>query len=214
MGPTGTPSQIPEGQNVLIAGGGTGNAVLLSVAQALKEKNNKVFYFAGYRKNEDVFDKDIIESSSDKVFWCSEEGEIPVTRDSDSFFKGNIIEGLKNFANSHIKEFKVTRILTAGSPEMMKSVKEARKTFLKEYLPGHDAIANVNSPMQCMMKEVCGQCLQRDVDPATGKEKYVFSCNCQEQNLDEVDFQNLDERLEMNRPIEKLNRLYFECFVK
>jgi len=214
MGPTGTPSIIPEGQNVLIAGGGSGNAVLLSVAQALKEKNNKVFYFAGYRKNDDVFDKEIIESSSDKVFWCSEEGEIQVTREADSFFKGNIIDCLKNFADSHIKDFKITRILTAGSPEMMKSVKEARKTFLKGYLNGHDAIASVNSPMQCMMKEVCGQCLQRDVDPETGKEKYVFSCNCQEQKLDEVDFNNLYERLEMNRPMEKLNNLYFECFVK
>jgi hypothetical protein len=27
-----------------------------------------------------------------------------------------------------------------------------------------------------MMKEICAQCLQRWVDPATGRETVVFSC--------------------------------------
>jgi hypothetical protein len=65
-----------------------------------------------------------------------------------------------------------------------------------------------------MMKAVCARCLLRNTDPETGKEKYVYSCECQEQKLDEIDFSNLEERLEMNAPIEKLNRLYYECFVK
>ena len=30
-------------------------------------------------------------------------------------------------------------------------------------------IGSINSPMQCMMKEICAQCLQPHVDPATGK---------------------------------------------
>ena len=37
MGPTGTPTEIPEGQNVLLLGGGLGNAVLFSIAKALRE---------------------------------------------------------------------------------------------------------------------------------------------------------------------------------
>jgi hypothetical protein len=36
MGPTGTPTEIPEGETVLLAGGGLGNAVLFSIAQAMK----------------------------------------------------------------------------------------------------------------------------------------------------------------------------------
>jgi NADPH-dependent glutamate synthase beta subunit-like oxidoreductase/NAD(P)H-flavin reductase len=214
MGPTGNPSNIPENQNVLIAGGGSGNAVLLSIAKALKEQNNNVLYFAGYRKNEDVFDRDIIESSSDKVIWCSEEGEINTSREQDIFFSGNIIEGIKNYVGTNTDLRKINKIITAGSPGMMEAIRDARKTFLKDYLSGHEAVANVNSPMQCMMKAVCAQCLQRNIDPETGKEKYVYSCECQEQKLDEVDFSNLDERLSMNSPIEKLNRIYYECFVK
>ena len=38
MGPTGTPTEIPENETVLLAGGGLGNAVLFSIAEALKEK--------------------------------------------------------------------------------------------------------------------------------------------------------------------------------
>ena len=38
MGPTGTPTEIPHGETVLLAGGGLGNAVLFSIAKALKEQ--------------------------------------------------------------------------------------------------------------------------------------------------------------------------------
>ena len=42
--------------------------------------------------------------------------------------------------------------------------------------------------MQCMMKEVCAQCLQPHVDPLTGERTVVFSCFNQDQALDRVDF--------------------------
>ena len=38
MGPTGTPTEIPHGEAVLLAGGGLGNAVLFSIAKALKDQ--------------------------------------------------------------------------------------------------------------------------------------------------------------------------------
>jgi hypothetical protein len=50
MGPTGTPTEIPENETVLLAGGGLGNAVLFSIAKALRERNNRVIYFAGYKR--------------------------------------------------------------------------------------------------------------------------------------------------------------------
>jgi hypothetical protein len=70
---------------------------------------------------------------------------------------------------------------------------------------GHTAIGSINSPMQCMMKEICAQCLQPHVDPATGKRSYVFSCFNQDQPLDLVDFAGLDARLRQNSVQEKLN---------
>ena len=64
--------------------------------------------------------------------------------------------------------------------------------------------------MQCMMKEVCAQCLQRHVDPETGREEFVFSCYNQDQELDRVDFVNLRARLRQNSVQEKISNLWFE----
>jgi hypothetical protein len=109
----------------------------------------------------------------------------------------------------------VRRIIAIGSDRMMAAVKEARRTVLAPYLrPDHAAISSANSPMQCMMKEVCAQCLQKRVDPATGKEWFVFSCFNQDQRTDEVDFKNLGERLRQNTVQEKLSNLYLDFLLE
>jgi hypothetical protein len=64
--------------------------------------------------------------------------------------------------------------------------------------------------MQCMMKEVCAQCLQRHVDPVTGNESIIFSCFNQDQELDRVDFPNLSGRLRQNTVQEKLSNLWLD----
>jgi hypothetical protein len=61
-----------------------------------------------------------------------------------------------------------------------------------------------------MMKEICAQCLQPHVDPATGKTTYVFSCFNQDQSLDAVDFQGLRARLGQNSPQEKLTASWID----
>jgi hypothetical protein len=82
---------------------------------------------------------------------------------------------------------------------------------LSPYLkPGHHAIASINSPMQCMMKEICAQCLQTHRNPATGEETVVFSCFNQDQPLDYVDFGNLRTRLSQNGAQERLTRLWID----
>ena len=69
----------------------------------------------------------------------------------------------------------VDRIIAIGSDRMMAAVKAARHGVLAPFLkPNHIGIASINSPMQCMMKEVCAQCLQKHVDPVTGKETIIF----------------------------------------
>jgi len=55
-----------------------------------------------------------------------------------------------------------------------------------------------------MMKEICAQCLQKQVDPVTGEEKVVFTCFNQDQELEKVDFGCLAERLGQNSVQEKL----------
>src|SRR4029079_12568192 len=62
MGPTGTPTEIPENENVMLAGAGLGSAVLFSIAKALKARSNKVIYFAGYKNGVDLFKRQDIEN--------------------------------------------------------------------------------------------------------------------------------------------------------
>jgi hypothetical protein len=76
--------------------------------------------------------------------------------------------------------------------------------------PHHFAIGSINSPMQCMMKEICAQCLQAQIDPATGKTTYVFSCFNQDQPLDRVDFAGLRARLRQNSVQEKLTAQWID----
>jgi NAD(P)H-flavin reductase len=209
MGPTGAPTEIPKNETVLLAGGGLGNAVLFSIAKALKDNGCKVIYFAGYKKKEDVFKRDEIEAGTDQVIWSVDAGEpILPRRPQDLGFVGNIVQSMLWYAQSNDLK-PVSRIIAIGSDGMMRAVKEARHGVLAPYLnPEHVGIGSINSPMQCMMKQVCAQCLQRHVDPATGKESFVFSCFNQDQKLDEVDFLNLRARLRQNTVLEKLTNLW------
>ncbi|HEY7792256.1 MAG TPA: hypothetical protein VIC33_17210, partial [Vicinamibacterales bacterium] len=92
-----------------------------------------------------------------------------------------------------------------GSDRMMAAVTRARHNELSKLLPAdHVGIASINSPMQCMMKEICAQCLQKHIDPETGREFFVFSCFNQDQLMDAVDFPHLAARLRQNTVEEKL----------
>lgn len=217
MGPTGTPTEIPENTTVLLAGGGLGNAVLFSIAKALKANGNRVIYFAGYRNGADLFKREEIESATDQVIWATDLGDAIVpSRPQDAHFRGNIVQAMIAYAEGKLGEpvaplADVTRIIAIGSDRMMNAVRLARHGALAPYLsPRHVGIGSINSPMQCMMKEVCAQCLQRHVDPETGREEFIFSCYNQDQDLDRVDFTNLQARLRQNSVQEKISNLWFE----
>ncbi len=217
MGPTGTPTEIPENETVLLAGGGLGNAVLFSIARALRDNNNHVVYFAGYKNGNDLFKREEIENATDQIIWATDFGdEIQPHRLHDHHFRGNIVQAMIAYAEGRLGEKKVElsdvdRIIAIGSDRMMNGVRESRHTTLKPYLKEqHTAIGSINSPMQCMMKEVCAQCLQRHVNPHTGEEFFVFSCFNQDQHLDFVDFKNLNERLRANSIQEKLTNMWLD----
>lgn len=217
MGPTGTPTEIPENQTVLLAGGGLGNAVLFSIALALKEKNNRVIYFAGYKKASDLFKRHEIEKACDVVVWSTDTTPaIPAHRPQDKSFVGNIVEAMEAYAAGALGPVPLAladaeRVIAIGSDRMMAAVRRALDERLRGRFPKNPiAIGSINSPMQCMMKEICAQCMQRHIDPATGKESFVFSCFNQDQYLREVDFDHLAARLRQNSAAEKLTSLWID----
>lgn len=217
MGPTGTATEIPEGETVLLIGGGLGNAVLFSIGQALKAKGSKVIYFAGYKRMIDRYKVAEIERAADVIVWCSDEGPgFTPDRPQDRAFVGNIVEAIDAYGSGKLGEQSaslgdVEHIIAIGSDGMMNAVTRARHGVLAQHLrPKHKAIASINSPMQCMMKEICAQCLQTHKDPETGVESVVFSCFNQDQEMDKVDFGGLRQRLTQNGVQEKLTRQWID----
>jgi NAD(P)H-flavin reductase len=217
MGPTGTPTETPGKETVLLAGGGLGNAVLFSIGQQLRASGSRVVYFAGYKKIIDRYKVEEIEKAADVVVWCCDEppGFTP-GRVQDSAFVGNIVEGMTAYGRGDLGDPEiplsaVDRLIVIGSDGMMRGVQQARHGVLRPFLkPDHQAIGSINSPMQCMMKEICAQCLQMHKDPVTGEETVVFSCFNQDQPLDHVEFSSLRTRLSQNGAQEKLTKLWID----
>ena len=217
MGPTGAPTEIIDHQCLLLLGGGLGNAVLFSIARAMRDRGNTVIYFAGYKRGEDLFKREEIEAATDQVIWSTDTGAaIAPRRPQDRHVRGNIIQALLAYHQGEIGHRlvpleSVDRLIAIGSDRMMAAVQAARHGPLASSLkPGHVAIVSINSPMQCMMKEVCAQCLQRHVAPESGRETFVFSCFNQDQPMDHVDFTNLAARLGQNAVQEKLANMWLD----
>jgi len=211
MGPTGSPTHIAPSETVILAGGGLGNAVLFSIGEAFRAKGSEVLYFAGYKKVADRYKVAEIENAADVVVWCcDEEPGFKPTRAGDRRFIGNIVQAMVAYAQGRlgpvsIRIERADRLIAIGSDRMMAAVARARHDVLKPHLkPHHFAVGSINSPMQCMLKEICAQCLQPHRDPHTGKTSYVFSCFNQDQDLDRVDFAALSERLKQNSLQERL----------
>jgi NADPH-dependent glutamate synthase beta subunit-like oxidoreductase/NAD(P)H-flavin reductase len=222
MGPTGTATELPQGSTVMLAGGGLGNAVLFSIGKKARSLGNRVIYFAGYKKAEDFYKREELEAASDVLILSVDRGEpIASRRLSDRSFVGNIVEAIAAYGAGWLGEAPiglgdVERMIVIGSDRMMAAVARARHGVLAPFLPPHHVgIGSINSPMQCMMKEVCAQCLQRHIDPSTGQVKeIVFSCMNQDQKLDEMDWDNLAARLRQNTVSEKLTNLWLERLLK
>jgi NAD(P)H-flavin reductase len=225
MGPTGTPTETPAQETVLLIGGGLGNAVLFSIGQQLRARGSRTIYFAGYKKIIDRYKVEEIEKAADVVVWCCDEapGFTP-GRVQDKAFVGNIVEAILAYGQGNLGGIRtddgddpeislhaVDRLVVIGSDAMMGAVARARHTSLAPFLkPDHKAIGSINSPMQCMMKEICAQCLQQHKDPVTGEETVVFSCFNQDQALDHVDWGNLRTRLSQNGVQEKLTKQWID----
>ena len=222
MGPTGTPTEIPCNETVVLAGGGLGNAVLFSIGQAMRRAGSRVLYFAAYKHMADRYKIAEIEAASDVVVWCcDEEPGFTPDRPQDRSFVGNIVQAMHAYAVGNLGSPAISlkaadRLIAIGSDRMMAAVARARHEVLKPFLkPHHFAIGSINSPMQCMMKEICAQCLQPHVDPQSGRTTYVFSCFNQDQPLDCVDWNALEQRLKQNSVQEKLTAEWIDhCLVK
>lgn len=205
-GPTGAPTDLPQGKTILVVAGRWGAAVMLDIGFALRSAGNKVIYLAAMGSKNDVDHMDELEEGADQIIWAVGKGDpIEARRPQDhSVVEWDVIKLIKELSEQGIVDLsEVDRLMAMGSTGMLKGFQKelseggSLKNLFKEDL---HITGTIGSPMQCMMKGVCGQCLQWQIDPATGERtKAVFTCSQQDQPLKSVDLDNLTARTSQNR---------------
>jgi len=221
MGPTGVPTKIDDGgETVMIIGGRIASADMRTVGPAIRAAGNRLLYIAGFQTADDVYNQTALEAAADVIVWITASGKpIPVNRPQDYSATGDFLEILTRYANGQLSDTPpaiplqaVTRIHIIGSHRLVRLIQQARQSTLHNYLTqSPQCIASIHGPMQCMLKGVCAQCLQWQIDPKTGQRtKAVFACSWQDQPLDMVDIDNLEERLSQNRLQEVISNLWLD----
>jgi NAD(P)H-flavin reductase len=223
MGPTGAPTDVPNNKTFLVVAGRWGAAVMLDIGAALRAGGNRVLYFAAFGKAEEVDHQDELEAGADQIIWCTAtEPTIPARRPQDmSIVATDMVDLVKRYHNGDvtfpndmvpINMQEVDRIMVMGSTGLLRGFQAGLQTDLKNcFRPDVEAVATVGSPMQCMLKGVCAQCLQWQVDPETGQRtRAVFSCAGQDQPLAWVDLDNLSARQAQNRLPDRLSSLWLD----
>lgn len=220
MGPSGVKTQIPQQKTIMIIGGELAAIYLLGVASALRAAGNRLLYIATFPDAQQIFRQADLEAAAEVIIWITAKG-LPLSshRSQDYAETGNMVDILSRYAegqifggNIPIPLQSIDRVLIIGEGELIKTVQQAAQNQLHTYFAHHPQfIASVHGPMQCMLKGVCAQCLQWQIDPTTGQRtKAVFACSWQDQPLNMIDLENLQERLSQNRLQEYLNARWLE----
>ncbi|MCW5584337.1 MAG: FAD-dependent oxidoreductase, partial [Gammaproteobacteria bacterium] len=180
MGPTGVRAKIPtEHETVLIIGNTASFAFLHSYGTEMRAAGNRVIYLGQLEHPEEIYCQQELEQSADTIIWLFKNSSTMKTkRDSDYVINSDhIITALTQQAHA-ISLADVDRIFIIGSTELLRSFQAARHSLLKKYLLKDPKVFGaVYGNMQCMLKGVCAQCLQWQIDPETGQRtKAVFAC--------------------------------------
>ncbi len=225
MGPTGAPTDVGTGKNVLVIAGSWGAAVMLALGPALRAKGNRVLYIAAYDYADDVYLQEELEQCADQIVWATSKGRrIGVNRPQDTSVEDNdVIRLLKRYHSGELSPHsqglrlsEVHEVLVMGSTGLLRELQRAMHSELRKIFPEDvNMIGTVGSPMQCMLKGVCAQCLQWQIDPNTGKRtRAVFSCANQDQPLMWIDIENLVARQNQNRLQEHLNARWVDYVLR
>lgn len=205
-GPTGAPTDLPQNKTILVVAGRWGAAVMLDIGFALRSAGNKVIYVAAMGSKDDVDHMDELEAGADQIIWAVGRGEkIEARRPQDhSVEEWNMIKLLQDLDREGIVDMKsVDRLMAMGSTGLLKGFQNELSEGGELYDLFREDLhitGTIGSPMQCMMKGVCGQCLQWQIDPVTKERtRAVFTCAQQDQPLKEVDLDNLAARTGQNR---------------
>ena len=206
MGPSGKPTEIPQNETVVLIGGGRGNQPLTALAEAFTSNGCKVILVAGYRKNNFVVRQERMENSCEQVIFAIEEEQpnLKLYKSKTLQIKGTVIDAIKEYFLNNSE--KIDQVFAIGNDKMMHEIAKLRhQNLVPAIAEAKIAITSLNAPMQCMMKGVCSQCLQKRTNEE-GEVEYFYSCGQQDQDTDKLDFEHLHARCAQNSLAEKSSK--------
>jgi NADPH-dependent glutamate synthase beta subunit-like oxidoreductase/NAD(P)H-flavin reductase len=198
MGPTGVRAKIPkEHETILIIGSAASFPFVRGYGATLRTAGNQVIYLCQLNDDDELYCRPELERCVDTIIWQKKSDNIITTL--IQYEQGNML------AN-------VDRVFVVGDTTLLRLFQSARKTLLKPYLlKDPKVLGSVYGNMQCMLKGVCAQCLQWQIDPETGQRtKAVFACSWQDQPLEIIDIDHMDERQMQNQLLDQLSKLWVE----
>lgn len=223
MGPTGAAMDVHDGRTYLVLSGTWGAAVMLGLGPVLRSAGNRVIYVAAYADRSQLYSQSELEAATDAIVWAVGRGEpIETHRPQDcSVVSSDMIGLIRDYGSGRIGPdnpllraslAEVDEILVMGSTGLLRGMQEAFRSDFRDLFNEHVKVnGTVGSPMQCMLKGVCGQCLQWQIDPDSGERtRAVFSCAMQDQPLMWIDLDNLKARQGQARLSEHLTGLWVD----
>lgn len=205
MGPTGFRAKIHNApETVLVLGDQSALAFMRAYGTEMRAAGHPVLCVLQSETPADLPFQPELEAAADVLVYQFKTGSIK-TRDSDHCYQGdNLIDALVQYHEKASKKAPqladIDRIYVVGDVPLLKTFQSARHGVLKPLLCKEPAVTGaVYGNMQCMLKGVCAQCLQWQIDPETGlRTKAVFACSWQDQPLEIIDLNHLEARKHQN----------------
>ncbi len=100
-----------------------------------------------------------------------------------------------------------SHVWVLAKPEGVEVIQSMKKDGY--FMDTTDFVAATYGPMQCMLKGVCAQCLQWQIDPMTHRRtKAVYACSWQHQPMDIVAWDHAQQRRKVNPVLKTMSQMW------
>ncbi|MEE3003351.1 MAG: FAD-dependent oxidoreductase [Pseudomonadota bacterium] len=216
MGPTGVRANIKDDHNhTLLFFDNTQIGPVRLLAERIRQFGYRVDLVLSLDSISQLYAYESLKEVANELIICCSEKSEEATRLPNLYFGELSDVILKSSRHNNIILGSVTKIIVKGQSDLINRVKSLRFDILPEQFKMQPkTTASVLGPMQCMLKGVCAQCLQWQIDPVSGERtKAVYSCSWQDQPLEIIALDHLESRNDCSGDvISKLNELYLDDF--
>lgn len=211
MGPTGARFRLPKaGERVLMITDRLRLPQALALARAMHDAEVLVDLCVRINSADHVLMRERCQQCSDRLLWLFDKpSELSNIADHET---AKFSDDWRSMINDWARAEYVLGWV-AGEAEMLKQIQASRHQSWSAWVKSDMKwVASVYGPMQCMLKGVCAQCLQWQIDPETGQRtKAVYACSWQNEPMDIVDMEHLAERDQLRGVVDALNAAWLEA---